>query len=368
MSTAATHCLLLSHLDPPIHGQAVMAMLLVEQARTWEDVEFHAINSVFAEDRRKLGNLSLGKVVRLLRYLCAMITTCLRRDIDTIILTQSFFRGSFLKDSIFLLLAFALRKKCVIWLHMDANRLEWDTLPNWFQKYARFILRLPTRWVLCAPSLIAKLPTAFSSLPTMAICNGIEDPNEIDSKQQHTAARVIYISTMTAEKGWRELFDAAEELCGSRSDLCFDFYGEPGPDLSQATLANEFANSTFPDRIQWHGRVEGEKKTMALMRSSLFCLPSWTEAFPLVVLEAMACGLPVIATDVGGVRDAITEEENGWLYPARDSQALVKTLQKALERPTQLTQIGVANREKFVSSFSVAAFGRQWHDLLVTLS
>lgn len=359
--------LLLAQVSPLIHGQAMMSAILAQQMQKWPEVETYVINTCYAEQRGDLGGFSFRKIIRWISYLLRTLWYCLTRDIGTIVMTHSFFRGPFLKDSAFLWLGSLLRKRLIVWVHMDPNRLSLDQAPKILAWYARKVLHLPDRWVACAPSLPQTWPHEFDRKKIDAICNGIEDATCKESSSPKEKFRIVYLSSMTAEKGWRELFQAATDLCHVFQDVHFDFYGDVGHGETEQALNTTFSQSEFPDRICWHGPVHGNEKSQALQHASLFCLPSWTEAFPLVVLEAMSFSLPVVASDVGGIKDAIADGVNGWLHAPRDENHLKSILQECLLNRKSLAEIGLKNRDKFVQHFSLEAFGENWKKLLFSL-
>lgn len=351
--------------SPPIHGQAIMAAQLADLMHAWPESQVHLVNSSYTNDRSQLGSFSLRKVYLWLSYLIRTLWLCLTRPVDAIVMTHSFFPGPFLKDSAFLWLAWLLRKKIIVWVHMDPNRFPWNTGSRWLTFYARHSIRLPHQWVACSPSLVAQWPDVFDRSKLAAICNGIPDPQPSLLPRPQQPLRVVFISSMTEEKGWQDLLAVAEILCAECLDLAFDFYGGVGAGESGARLQQVFSSCAHPARILWHGELWGDRKTKVLATADLFCLPSWTEAFPLAVIDAMACALPVVATRVGGIRDAITEGENGWLCSAKDRDSLLSTLRTALAHCDQFTNIGQRNRQRFLDEFSTAAFDRKWRDLLV---
>jgi glycosyltransferase involved in cell wall biosynthesis len=87
-------------------------------------------------------------------------------------------------------------------------------------------------------------------------------------------------------------------------------------------------------RIHFRGWLSGAK-ALAPLYSAAECLvlPSWREGFPAVVGEAMACGLPVLASQVGGVGELVVEGQTGWLIPPGDDEALACTLSSVLAHP-----------------------------------
>jgi glycosyltransferase involved in cell wall biosynthesis len=83
-----------------------------------------------------------------------------------------------------------------------------------------------------------------------------------------------------------------------------------------------------------------------------FVLPSWAESFPYVVLEAMSVGLPIVATDVGGVAEALTDGEHGLLVPPRDDRALAGALIALLDDPVRAARLASAAKERVERRFS----------------
>lgn len=357
--------LLLGQVSPPIHGQAMMTAELARQAATWPGFEVRVVNALYASERADLGGFSLGKLWRWMCYLSRVAWHCSAGRVSLVVMTHSFFRGPFLKDSAFVwLVRFLLRRKIIVWVHMDPSRLGFGTLPGWFRSHAERTLRRADGWVACAPRLLETWPAEFPRPKLSAVCNGIQDPSAGRLARPGQGRRIVFLSSMTEEKGWRELFRVAEELCGESSDWVFDFHGGPGAGETAESLAAHFAAGLFPERVKWHGPVWGEEKQHAMAEADLFCFPSWTEAFPLAVLEAMAFGLPVIASDVGGVADALVAGEGGWLLRPRDETAMASALREAFGNPSRLSAMGAANRERFERRFSDKAFGDSWRDLI----
>jgi glycosyltransferase involved in cell wall biosynthesis len=88
-------------------------------------------------------------------------------------------------------------------------------------------------------------------------------------------------------------------------------------------------------------------------RADVFVLSSIYEAMPNVVLEAMAAGLPVVATRVGGLAELVTPGENGWLVPPQDPAALAAALTKLLSETETRQRFGHAGRRRVAQGFSL---------------
>ncbi|MGD0903446.1 MAG: glycosyltransferase [Terracidiphilus sp.] len=142
------------------------------------------------------------------------------------------------------------------------------------------------------------------------------------------AEAVVYIGRMDVKKGLRELVEAAASLHPQRPELHVYLVGE-GPDrpiIENAIHANSAVNyihalheCAFDDVAVW------------MAAADLVTLPSYMEGCPNVVLEALACGRPVVATNVGGIPE-IMNDEDGCLVPPRDPAALAHALASVLDR------------------------------------
>jgi glycosyltransferase involved in cell wall biosynthesis len=111
-----------------------------------------------------------------------------------------------------------------------------------------------------------------------------------------------------------------------------------------------------------------EQMPAAYAEGDVQCLPSWWEAMPLSVLEGMASGLPVVATDVGEVPRMVEHGVTGYVVPARSPDALASALRKLLTDPEQRRRMGAAGRRRVEERFSSAATARAIAELYERLT
>jgi glycosyltransferase involved in cell wall biosynthesis len=102
--------------------------------------------------------------------------------------------------------------------------------------------------------------------------------------------------------------------------------------------------------------------------AQMFTMPSLAEAFPYVILEAMAIACPIVSTDVGGVREAIGSGENGLLVPSGNSEALGEALVTLLDDPAAAARLGAAARRRVRRDFTLAGMIRGILDVYSELS
>lgn len=117
------------------------------------------------------------------------------------------------------------------------------------------------------------------------------------------------------------------------------------------------------NNVEFKGWVGPEEKFSLLASASAFVLPSYNEGFPVGIIEAMACEVPIVATTVGGIPDAITSEQEGLLIQAGDKAALSQALTRILI-DSELVEFFSRNaKQKYLNNFSADAVMPIWHDL-----
>ena len=366
-----SRAVLITHVSPPIHGQSAMASQFVEQAERFSRVRLFVVNAVYSADRESLVTFNIRKALLTLRYLGSALATVRRTRAHLVVVTPSFHTGPFLKDAfVICAVKWLTRARVLAWVHMDPSRLELERKPWWYRRVARIALAQVDDWVACAPSLPGRWPAFVPRSRTHVVSHGIPGVPEGMSVTERTngALRVCFLSSLDSSKGWTMLLDVADEICAASTGVEFHFYGDAGIDLPLEAVARRFHACRFPDRIVWHGPVHGRDKWTSLMSANLFCLPSATEQLPIVILEAMASGLAIVATRVGALGDAVVEGQGGWLVAPGSSDELRRALEDAIEDRGRLDDFGRFNAERQRREFSSERFGADWEQLLAELT
>ena len=140
-----------------------------------------------------------------------------------------------------------------------------------------------------------------------------------------------------------------------------------GPGAGLDPLVSMARDAGLADTVHFFGSTA--MPLSVLVGATIFVQPSWAEAFPYVILEAMSIGLPIVATDVGGVGEAVTQGRTGLLVPARDEQRLAESLIALLEDPAGRASMGRAALEDVAGGSSrssmVAALSDVYSELTV---
>ena len=163
--------------------------------------------------------------------------------------------------------------------------------------------------------------------------------------QRTGALRIICVARLDAQKDHALLLDALVMV----KDLpwVLELIGD-GP-LTQA-VQQKTRDLGLADRVEFSGLCNDVPSRLA--RSDVFVLASGWEGLPLSILEAMRAGLPVVASDVGGVSESVTDEVTGFLVPKGDKTMLAKRLMRLLGDAALRRKMGLAGRAAYVREFS----------------
>ena len=156
-------------------------------------------------------------------------------------------------------------------------------------------------------------------------------------------------SRLADEKGCRESIAAFAEVAANSRDASLDIYGD-GPALSE--LVRLVEAHQLADRVTFHGHVDSATLATMLPRYDVFIQHSLhNEGSPVSIAEAMACGLPVVATSVGGNVDLVIDGATGFIVAERDVPAMAQAMLRLTESAALRERMGRAARIRVVESF-----------------
>ena len=187
-------------------------------------------------------------------------------------------------------------------------------------------------------------------------------PFYIDGKGDLSAKRVVSIGRYAYDKGNDMLLQAWAIIEKKYPEWSLDIYGNGEKEPYQKQMVELGVN---PHHCHLYGPISDVKKEY--LSSSVFVLPSRFEGFGLVIIEAMACGIPVVAFDCeNGPRSIIFDGETGFLIPPFDINALADKVMLLISDVELRKRIG-ANAQKAASQYDIDRIGQQWKFLFEEL-
>jgi glycosyltransferase involved in cell wall biosynthesis len=210
---------------------------------------------------------------------------------------------------------------------------------------------------LLADAVIAVSPSAAAQLPPRArpvIVSNAADPSAFDAVEPaNEGVHLVCATRLTPEKGVDVLLDAAALLKQDVPDLRVLVLGDTqaGHEAYRAELTRQASRLGVAANVCFAGFVEQPFRRWAGAR--VYVQPSRTEGVPLAVAEAMASGLPVVATAVGGVPELLDRGRAGVLVPPNDVEALASAIKGLLDDPEGAARLAEAGRARVATHYTV---------------
>jgi len=187
----------------------------------------------------------------------------------------------------------------------------------------------------------------------------VEDTISLDVPAwgSRTMVKVLYFSFMSKEKGIYTAFSAVDQVLGKNNKINFMFAGPTESDEVSNDL--DALLRKYPDNVKYLGYIEDiEKRTECFRNADIFIFPTLREAFGLVLLHAMAEGIPVIASNEGEISKTIKDKENGYLIEKGNAEQLAQQILNLSGDQSLRKKMGEANRRKYLDHFVPQVFER----------
>lgn len=239
--------------------------------------------------------------------------------------------------------------------------LVWHVRVSNQDRYDRILTKLSSRIILVADALRSRFNINNNDKKFVTIHNGVDlakfGPQENSKfvRQKHYIGNNELLISVTARieqaKGQKYLIEA----CGKLKNRIKDFHILLAGEITENSYMNDCNKMAIKfgihDRVIFTGPLNNINQV--LNETDIFVLPSLLEAFPRSIIEAMAAGVPVIATDVGGNAEAIENNLSGFIVPSKDSNALAEKIYLLVQSPNLRLKMGVEARNRAVKFFGI---------------
>jgi glycosyltransferase involved in cell wall biosynthesis len=350
---------------PPYNGVSVMTRQLLDAAaasgRRVVHLDTRDERPVVTMGRFDFQNVALG-----LKHALQFAGLLLRAPRAAVYVPISQSRWGFVRDAVFLIGARLAGRPRYVHLHGGYFGEFVRRSGSAFRLLARFALAgAEQAWVL-TPGLAHNFRDLVPDDRVRVLENAIDDLPAANGRAHPDELTILYLSNLVPEKGCFALVDALERLGERLSGTRVVFAGDAFPGVREQIEQRARGLADQGIRIDLTGPVAGQAKLDLLRDADLFAYPTaYTyEGQPLVLLEAMAAGLPIVTTRHAGIPDTVRDGSEGLLVETGDTDALADALARLAGDAELRDRLGRAARARYEDRYAPARFRRDVAELL----
>lgn len=269
-------------------------------------------------------------------------------NIDTVVMQVSQ-RGSFVRKTLALLICKLFGKYVVFHKHGSEFVALYHTRQNRLTRWlTRWVLRQVNCIVALSESRRQELLTIEPRANVQVVYNpclmGISSLSELhhhrEKRDKKAPIQFLFMGRLGTRKGVYDLIEALHQLKQQRDNLQNEIQVSLFGDGDYKAVETMISNLRLNSVINLSTWVSGEDKHQVFLNADVLLLPSYNEGLPMSILEAMSYGMPVISTTVGGIPEAVLNEETGFLINPGDTKALQKAILTFVNKPEQIEAMG----------------------------
>ena len=251
------------------------------------------------------------------------------------------------------LLSIRFKVPYVITEHWTCYLQEVYPRPSKLQQFLTRLAANKASIILPVSENLAQAMQKFGIRSEMNVVYNVIDTNVFvpGKKTERKGNKLIHVSSLDpVQKNPSLLFQAFAELCKWKPEMQLHIVSDGDFSL----FKKEIMQLNIDQQIVFHGMLEAKEIATLLQNSDLFVLTSRFETFGVVLIEAISCGLPIVSTNVGGIKEIVTSE-HGQLVPSEDLEALVSVIKEQLIRLDEYDSIEM--HQKATEKFSYHTIG-----------
>lgn len=271
-------------------------------------------------------------------------------------------RGSFWRKSLVAGLAWVFRVPYVFHVHSGEFPVFYGECSPLGKAWVRWVLRHAGRVVALTNHWQRTLQAIEPAARITLVGNPVHVPAALPAMRE-PARTILFLGRMQIKKGIFDLVNAIPAVLARVPNAHFVLAGDGELDAVKQLVAKLGVEHA----VEFTGWVDGAAKQLLLERADLFVLPSYFEALPVGLLEAMSAGIPIVSTAVGGIPDFIANGVSGMLIQPGDVEKLAESISTVLSDRTGRASMREHAFERVAKDYSFDAVMKQLQDIYVEL-
>lgn len=349
--------MILGPTPPPYGGQTLMIQALLDsKSAVFPDYEWSVAPVHFSRELRKTGKFQVQKVLHLCGLICRILFLRLTRRPKILYYTPAGpTRLAVLRDIVLLCIVRPFFKMTILHFHAGGVSEVYERLPAFARPFYRRAYWNADLGIMASKNAPDD-PANLRARATVVIPNGVQDlAAGRRSGGQHGVARLLFVGLLRESKGVLILVEALRILAGRGVQAQLQLVGELDGGAFSEQLRERVDEYGLAKQVVLSGVLVGEAKADAYAAADILCFPTFfeSETFGLVAVEAMAFGLPVVATRWRGLVDVVEDEETGLLVSPQDPAELADALARLIMNPDEARMMGSRGRIRYEQLFTL---------------
>lgn len=345
---------MIAPLPPPVHGSSMMTQYIKDSKRINEAFELDWVNLSTSRAMTEIGKKSIKKIFRFINSYVKTFHKLLIRKYSFCYLAITCHGNGFLKDAPFALLCKLFGRKLII--HQHNKGMDADVDKPLFRFIFKTVYR-NSRVILLSERLYPDIKRIVDHNQVIICPNGIPQATQYP-RQENKISKLLFLSNLIESKGVIVLLDACKILKDKGYSFTCEFVGGETKEIDGMRFNTEVKNRGLEHIAFYLGKKYGEEKNKIISGCDIFVFPTFysNECFPLVLLEAMQQGKPIVTSTEGGIPDIIVNDESGYTVEAKNTQQLANKLAYLLNNPDIRLRQGEISFENYKNKYTKDRF------------
>lgn len=346
---------------PPITGVTMTNKKITDSIELEKEFNNFFIEYSFTADINNFGRLNAGKIIIYFRNILRVLK-CLFINKPDIFYFQITPTGTgFIRDSVIAILVKFFKIKIVYHLHGKGIK---DSFSGLYKLLYRIVFN--NTYVIClSEKLINDIKTnpRLKTKKIYTLNNGVSNTRDhLVSKELNTIPSILFLSNFMKSKGILTFLEVVRLLKSNISLFNAYIVGNDG-DLTYSDIIKKCIEYEIDDKVNVVGPKYGNEKSQILEGANILIHPTENDAFPLVLLENLQYGNPIIATDVGGITDIIDDSSDGYVTSSSPEE-ICKKIEYLIENPKVYKMFSEHAISKYKSKFTLNIFEQNFIRIL----
>ena len=342
--------IILGKLPPPFMGPAIATEIILK-SKLNDSFELIHLDTKINDSIATMGRLSLKKMTKNFLLYVKMIYLLLRHWPSLVLIPISQSKGGYLKDAIYIFLSKLVGRKIILHLRGSAFRDLYESSSPSFQRLVRMTMNMSSGIIVLGKKLKPIFKDLIPEEQIFVVPNGGNYNLPEREPMKENVVRLLYLSNLMKEKGVTDVLKATVLL--KKNEIPFTM-NLAGAWLNQETKTECEAlikDNNLP--VILYPPQDKKGKFELMTKADIFLFPPRSpEGHPWVLVESMACGLPIIATDQGAIIESVIDGENGYILPIESPELIFEKLKYLITNSDAREKMSKASRKLYEAGFT----------------